>query len=179
MAGPEGETVSRRLLHRGRKFDFEVVEFEGRGGKPLTREVVRHPGAVVILPILDGGRLCLIRNWRPALEKEIAELPAGTLEKGEDPEACARRELIEETGYEAGEMEKLGSFYTSPGLSDERMAAFVARRLQHVGQRLEEDERLTVTPMATADAFGMIERGELVDAKSMLTLLWARAKGLV
>jgi ADP-ribose pyrophosphatase len=182
MAGPEGDIVSRRVLHKGRKFDFEVVEYMGNAGKRLKREIVRHPGAVVILPILEagpGGRICLIRNWRPALEKEIVELPAGTLEKGEAPEACARRELIEETGYEAGAMVKLGSFYTSPGLSDERMTAFVATGLRHVGQRLEEDEHLTVLPVATSQAFAMIESGELVDAKSMLTLLWARARGLV
>jgi ADP-ribose pyrophosphatase len=171
--------VGRRLLHRGRKFDFELVEYAAADGKRLQREVVRHPGSVVIVPLLDDGQVVLIRNWRPAVEKELLELPAGTLERGEEPEACARRELIEETGYEARTMERLGRFYTSPGMSDELMTAFVARGLRHVGQRLEEDERLTVAPMAAAAALTAIDSGQLADAKSMLCLLMAVRKGLI
>jgi ADP-ribose pyrophosphatase len=178
MGEPDVPSVSRRVLHKGRKFDFEELEYAGPGGKPVRHHVVRHPGAVVVLPVLGDGRVCLIRNWRAALEKEIYELPAGTLEKGEPPEACAHRELIEETGYEASQVVRLGSFWTSPGLSDELMTAFVAGGLRHVGQRLEKDERMTVCPVESDEAFEMIGRG-LVDAKSMLTLLWARARGLV
>jgi ADP-ribose pyrophosphatase len=171
--------VTRTLIHRGRKFDFEQLEFVGSDGTVLRREVVRHPGAVVILPILDDGRIVLIRNHRPSLDRPLYELPAGTLEAGEKPVACAGRELIEETGYDAATIRPLGRFYTSPGLSDELMWAFVATQLEHVGQRLEPDERLTVHPIPAREAFGMIESGELVDGKSMLTLLWAERKGLV
>src|SRR5437867_5841802 len=138
--------AKRTILHRGRKFDLEMVELPGPGGRTLKREVVRHPGAVVILPILDPGRLVLIRNQRPALGKEIWELPAGTLDPGEAPEACAKRELIEETGYKAASLTPLGRFYTSPGFSDELMFAYAAAGLTHVGQALEEDEHLTVHP---------------------------------
>jgi ADP-ribose pyrophosphatase len=171
--------VIRRRIHKGKKFDFEVVSYAGASGKTLRREVVRHPGAVVILPILDDGRLCMIRNWRPALEREILELPAGTLEPGEAPGACARRELIEETGYRAATMARLGRFYTSPGLSDERMTAYLARGLRHVGRHLEDDERLTVQPIEADTAYSLIDDGALIDAKSMLALLLARRKGLV
>lgn len=159
-----------------------MVEHPGPGGKVLRREVVRHPGSVVIVPILEGpegARVVLIRNWRPALEKEVLELPAGTLEQGEEPTACARRELCEETGYEAEAVTLLGRFYTSPGLSDEFMTAFVATGLRHVGQRLEEDEQLTVEPMTVPAALAAVERGELVDAKSMLALLLAERRGML
>ena len=178
MSGHDA-AVGRRLLHRGRKFDFELVDYPGPEGKRLQREVVRHPGSVVIVPVLDDGQVVLIRNWRPALEKELLELPAGTLERGEEAEACARRELIEETGYEARSMDRLGRFYTSPGLSDELMTAFVATGLRHVGQRLEEDEQLTVAPMPVSRVLGAIDSGELIDAKSMLSLLLALRKGLI
>jgi ADP-ribose pyrophosphatase len=170
---------TRTLIHRGRKFDFELIEFVGSDGKPLRREVVRHPGAVVILPVLDDGRLVLIRNHRPSLDRALYELPAGTLEPPEAPEACAARELVEEAGYRAATIRPLGRFYTSPGLSDELMWAYVAADLTHVGQRLEPDERLTVHPVTSARAFEMINTGELVDGKSMLTLLWAARKGLI
>ncbi len=171
--------LARRVLHRGRKFDFEIVEYRGSDGCSHHREIVRHPGAVVIVPVLEGGRVCLIRNFRPSLEKDVLELPAGTLEKGEPPEVCAARELIEETGYRAATLTPLGRFYTSPGLSDELMWAYVAIGLTHVGQKLEADERLTVAPAAIEAVFGMIDSGELMDGKSLAALLLARRKGLI
>lgn len=174
---PQGPP-SRTLLHKGRKFDFELIEFAGGDGKPVRREVVRHPGAVVILPVLDDGRLVLIRNIRPSVDRALFELPAGTLE-AEPPEACASRELIEETGYRAATLAPLGRFYTSPGMSDELMWAFIATGLVHVGQDLEADERITVVEMPPAVVLGMMDAGELVDAKSMLTVLWAVRRGLI
>lgn len=171
--------TARRLIHHGVKFDLEMVEFVGEGGRVVVREVVRHPGAVVILPVLDDGKVVLIQNERAALGRAIFELPAGTLEPAEPPEKCAGRELLEETGYRAATIAHLGRFYTSPGMSDELMWAYLARGLHHVGQSLEEDERVTVHPVAAERAFEMIEHGELVDGKSMLTLLLARRKGLV
>jgi ADP-ribose pyrophosphatase len=178
IPSPQGPP-SRTLLHKGRKFDFELIEFVGGDGNPVRREVVRHPGAVVILPVLDDGRLVLIRNIRASVDKALFELPAGTLEPPEPPEACAARELIEETGYRAATLTPLGRFYTSPGMSDELMRAFIATGLTHVGQHLETDERITVVEMPSAAVLGMIDAGELVDAKSMLTLLWAMRRGLI
>lgn len=145
----------------------------------MQREVVRHPGAVIVLPILDDGRIVLIKNHRVSLDREIYELPAGTLEAGEPPEACARRELHEETGYLAATWVPLGRFYTSPGISDELMWAFAAKDMEHVGQKLEEDERLTVHPKAAGEVWEMIDRQELVDAKSMLTVMVAERRGIL
>lgn len=174
----------RTLIHRGKKFDFEMVRFVGQGGKPLEREMVRHPGAVCILPILDDPqsrrpRIVLIRNRRFTLNMDLWELPAGTLEHAEEPARCAARELIEETGYRAASITPLGSFYTTPGMTDEIIHAFAATGLTHVGQQLEEDEHIHVHPVAADDALAMLDRGELMDAKSMLTMILALRKGIL
>jgi ADP-ribose pyrophosphatase len=181
MPAPDTHKVVRQLLHKGRKFDFEVLEYPGRSGGTVRREVVRHPGAVVVLGVLDppDGRIVLIRNYRPALERAIYELPAGTLEPGERPDACARRELLEETGFQAATVTLLGRFYTSPGMSDELMWAYLAVGLMQVGQQLKDGEEATVWPIAAAQALQMIETGELVDGKSILTLLLAASRGVV
>lgn len=175
-------TVSRRLIRRGAKFNFEVAEVRSPGGKVLEREVVRHPGAVVVLPLLEtprGPRVVLIRNWRISLEQWLVELPAGTLEAGESPQIAAGRELAEETGYEAATVTPLGRFHTSPGMSDERMWAYVATGLTRGAQRLEADERVTVLDVPAAEALAMVRRGEIEDAKSMLTILWAASEGVL
>lgn len=178
-----GIVASRRVLVHGAKFNFEAVSVQAPGGRTLERQVVRHPGAVVILPVLEtpgqGLRIVLIRNLRVALESELLELPAGTLEAGEDPAACAARELVEETGYQAATLTPLGRFYTTPGLTDELMHAFMARTLTHVGQDLEADESITVCPMPLPEVLGLIDRAELVDGKSVLSILLALRRGLL
>lgn len=171
--------IGRETLHRGAKFDFERVTYQSRSGQTLRREVVRHPGAVVIVPLLDDGRVVLIRNFRVAVEQWLWELPAGTLGKGEDPALCAGRELIEETGYRAERVRPILSFRTTPGLTDELMHAFVATGLTHVGQALEEDEMIEVRPVGAEDALAMIGRGDLVDGKSIVALLLAERAGLL
>ncbi|MBX3358744.1 MAG: NUDIX hydrolase [Phycisphaeraceae bacterium] len=169
--------VDRRVLHKGRKFDLEQVTLATSSGRRMTREVVRHPGAVVVVPVLADGRLVMIRNYRFAVGETLYEFCAGTLEPPEPPAECARRELIEETGYEAAEMEGLGSFYTTSGMTDERMHAFIARRLTEVGQRLEEDEQIEVVLKSPEEALAMVDSGELVDAKSIVALLRAHRLG--
>lgn len=135
----------------------------------------------MIVPILAGPagepHVALIRSFRASLEQYILELPAGTRETGEDAATTAAREIIEETGYQAATLVELGRFYTSPGLSDELMVAYAATGLSHVGQRLEEDEDLTVQLTSVEAAFGAIQSGSFMDAKSMLALYLAREKG--
>lgn len=175
-----GPAVHRTVLHRGRKFDFESLRVTAPDGTSTTRECVRHPGAVVILPVLlrgDGPELVLIRNWRASLETWIWELPAGTLEKGEDPRVCAERELREETGYGAATFHSLTRFHTSPGLSDEIMYAFVATGLLPGPQALEEDEQVTVHVKTLRATLELIESGSMTDSKSILTILLAMRAG--
>ncbi len=186
-----GRVLRRTLVRKGAKFDFEVVTIDTGGGRTLEREVVRHPGAVVILPILEcpgePQRVVLIRNERFSVGRRLWELPAGTREAGEDPERTATRELEEETGYSAATIRLLGRFYTSPGLSDERMWAFVARGLTPVEARPEPDERLSVHPMPVGAVLAMIEGaagtdeddGRIEDGKSMLTVFWALRMGFL
>lgn len=123
--------------------------------------------------------MVLIRNRRAASGTQLLELPAGTLEPGEPPESAARRETAEETGYRPGSLACLGDFYTSPGLSDERMWAFVARGLELAGQELEEGESITVHPTPVEEVWKMLDRGEFADAKTMLVVLWAARLGIL
>lgn len=173
----------REVLWKGAKFDFERVAFHGAGGQVIHREVVRHPGAVCILPLFDApGRpaeVVLIRNFRISLGKELWELPAGTLEPPESPEVCAARELLEETGYRAGRIESLGAFYTTPGMTDELMHAFIARDLQPGDQDLQEDEQIQRAVVPLKKVMEMIDQGELMDAKTVVTLTLAARKGLL
>ncbi|MEC9372377.1 MAG: NUDIX hydrolase [Planctomycetota bacterium] len=169
----------REVLHRGRKFDFERVTWSSEDGARHTLEVVRHPGAVVVLGILEDGRVTLIRNRRPAVGKTVWEAPAGTLEPEESPSVCAKRELREEAGFEAGRIVRLGEFFTTPGMTDERMHAFAALDLREVGQALEGGEEIEVELIDGREAIAMVERGELDDAKSMLAVLMAERAGLI
>ncbi len=172
--------MERRPLHHGRKFDYEQLVLRSPTGRVYTRELVRHPGAVVVVPVArrpEGLRVVLIRVYRASIDAMSVECCAGTLEKGEDPAVCAGRELIEETGFEAGRIVSLGAFRTSPGLSDEMMHAFAATELKHVGQDLEEDEDIEVFQVAPQEALAMIDRGEIADGKSIAALLIAHRRG--
>lgn len=184
--------VARTPIHRGRKFDYEqvLVRSPGIGGMPgreHTRELVRHPGAVVVVPVLPPGgsaadrehSVVLIRVFRASIEALSWECCAGTLERGEDPAACAGRELIEETGYRAGTITPLGAFRTSPGLSDEMMHAYAATDLTHVGQDLEDDEDIEVHVVPVSRALAMLDRGELADGKSIAAILLALRRGML
>jgi ADP-ribose pyrophosphatase len=171
--------VARSLLLRGVKFDVEMLEYTGGRGRLVRREFLRHAGSVIVLPILDDGRIVMIRNFRAALEREIWELPAGTRSDEEPPEHCALRELEEETGYRASRLDALTDFWTAPGLSDERMHAYIARGLKRTVTNPEEDELIRVEPVTPRDATAMLDRGEIADAKTILVLLWALRKGIL
>jgi len=159
-------------LFRGVKFDVELRDVPTRDGQTARREVVVHPGAVVVLPLLDGDRVVLIRNHRFSIDETLWELCAGTLEPGEEPAATAARELVEETGYGAARIEPLTTFYTSPGICTERMYAFVATGLTEVGQRLEATERIEVEIRPLPTVLEMVRTGEIQDGKSIATLLY-------
>ena len=164
--------AKRTLAFTGRRFRVERLDVPAADGSTHTYDIVVHSGAAVVLPLLADGRVVLIRNERPAVEAELLELPAGTLDPPEPAIECARRELTEETGYRAGRLEPLVSFYSTPGICNEHMHAFVATELTPGETEHEPTERIRVTPMEYADALRAIGDGRIVDAKTMVTLLY-------
>jgi ADP-ribose pyrophosphatase len=160
-----------KTLLETRRFRVVLTRREGPG-PPHEREVVRHPGAVVILPLLDDGRVCLIRNRRISVDQELIELPAGTLEPGEDPQLAARRELLEETGFRAESLSRLHAFFLSPGILDERIHLFAAHGLREGATCLEPGEDIENFLVPWSEAIQMALDGRIQDAKSLVGLLY-------
>ncbi|MDG1899442.1 MAG: NUDIX hydrolase [Phycisphaerales bacterium] len=169
-------TIHRHQAYQCPIFKVEECSWATETGGEVARSVIRHPGAVLIVPELDDDRFVLIRNYRVAVGEPIWEFPAGTLEPGEPPIDTAARELSEETGYVAGAIEPLGRFYTSPGFTDELMHVFVARDLKPGVQSLEPHEEIEVRTHGRSDVESMIRDGRLIDGKSIAALLlWRQA----
>ena len=147
----------------GRRIDLYQVDH---------KEVVIHPGAVVILPIISDSEIIMIRNERFAVDENLLELPAGTLEQDEEPATTAARELIEETGYRAKVLEPLFAFYTTPGFCNEMIHAFVAKDLEFVGQNLDESEKITTEVFTWEAILQMLRDGTIHDGKTIATLLY-------
>ncbi|MEE3001208.1 MAG: NUDIX hydrolase [Planctomycetota bacterium] len=169
--------VQRQQVYESRVFNVEECSFLGQEGSEIVRSVIRHPGAVLIVPILSDGRFVLVRNWRVAVDQALLEFPAGTLEQGESPLVTAERELREETGYKAGSMEPLGSFFTSPGFADELMHVFLAGDLEEGMQRLEPHEEIEVVILSPVELSNMVASGTMVDGKSLAAMHLMAAGG--
>ncbi len=179
------------LLHAGVRVNLRVRALPRASGGVQRREIAEVADAVVILPLIGvdelvadergadfrGPAVVLIRNERFAVKQTLWELPAGTLEPGEDPAACAARELAEETGYEAQRIERLTAFYPSPGFCTEKLHAYRATGLRHIGQSLDETERITPHVVPLAEAYEMVRDGRIEDAKTIATLLYHHAFG--
>lgn len=163
----------------GARFDVRRVELPSRtpGAATVTREACVTADAVVILPMLDEQTVVMIRNHRFAVNEDLWELPAGTMEDGESTQICAERELVEETGYQASQLYHLIDFFPSPGFSTERMHAFVASDLIQVGQNLDENERITVEVLTLNRSMQMIRDNKIRDGKTMTTLLYYQTFG--
>jgi len=167
-----GRLIEKQVIYSGKKVKLELHHLEDDETQTrYIREVVVHPGAVVVMGILPDGQIILIRTRRYAVGQILVELPAGTLERNEDPINCAGRELLEETGYLAGRLKPIGNFYTSPGILSEKMYAFVAYDLEKQQQALEEGEEIEVESATLDDAIDMIRRGEIHDGKTVAALL--------
>ncbi len=153
---------------------FNVVRkwTEGSDGRPHVRQIIRHPGAVVVLPRLDDGRVVLIRNHRAAVGRRLLELPAGTLESGEDPVSAAHRELAEETGYRARFMHWLTSFFASPGILDEKMHLYLATGLEPGPTDLQPDERIEPVVLPWNEALALARDRQIEDAKTLIGLFF-------
>jgi ADP-ribose pyrophosphatase len=163
-------------LYHGKIFDVVLEKVTLPNGAIKDREVVRHPGAAAMVPILDDGKVVLIRQYRHAVGEFLWEIPAGTLEPDEDPIECAGRELAEETGYEASSFDKLAEILPAPGYTDEHIHIFLATGLRSVEQKLEDDEVLQARPSPFDTALEMIKKGEIQDAKTITGLLLASLK---
>ena len=166
-----------KLLFEGRRFRVEQVVQVTPDGTEHVRHVVRHPQAVTVLPLLDDGRVCFVQNYRVAVEQTLVELPAGCVEPGEDPALTARRELAEETGYRAGRIELLTTFYTSPGVLDERMYLYLATSLEPGPSAPEPGEDLRPLLRTWQQALEMARDGRIQDAKTLAGLLYYEAFG--
>ena len=164
--------TEKQVIYDGSKVRLEVHHLENEEtGRKHKREVVVHGGAVTILAMLPDDNVLLIRNRRYAVGQILIELPAGTLEKNEDPMNCAGRELLEETGYLAKRLKPIGRFFTSPGILSEKMYAFAAYDLEKQKPALEEGEEIEVEPTLFHDALEMIRDGRIADGKTIATLL--------
>ncbi len=160
-----------KKIFNGRIISLSIEEHRLPDGRRAEFEVVHHPGGAAVLPLLDDGRVVLIRQFRPALDGMVVEIPAGRLEPGEAPEDCVRRELIEEVGYCAGTVEKLGEMLPAVGFCDERIHLFAAAGLQAVPRALEPDEYIELLPLPLDEALAMVVAGQIPDGKTQLALL--------
>lgn len=164
-----------RLIYRGQKVDLALRPVTLADGSTAEREVVLHRGAVALLPLVDDRRLCLVRNFRHTIGKTLLEVPAGTIEPGEGPDTTAARELREETGYEAGSIQRVAEWYVSPGVMNERMYLYVCRDLRPGPTAHQADESLETVIVTWDDALMMVHDGRVEDAKTIIALLLGRA----
>jgi len=169
------EILSREVVFRGHRIALEVHRIRGADGREAGREVVRHPGSVAILAFPEPRTVLLERIWRYAVEAEMIEVPAGTLEPGEDPAACAVRELAEETGYRARRIERLAGLCLSPGILSERMTVYLASDLEKGDPAREPGEEIENVLMPVEEAMAMIRDGRITDAKTVAALLFWKA----
>jgi ADP-ribose pyrophosphatase len=173
-AAREPVCVSRRVLRTGPVGSYGVCEVRFPGGYVATLDLLEHPGAAAVVPLLAGGDIVLLRQYRFAAHGYIWEIPAGKLDPGEAPEACAARELSEETGYVAGRLTRVGAVLTAPGFTDELIHLFCAEALSPGAHARERDELIEVHRMPLARAWDMVQSGEIVDAKTIAGLVHAR-----
>ena len=165
------ETLSSRRLYEGAVVRLRVDRVRMPSGREAVREVVEHSGAVTIVAVNGKGQVLLVQQHRYPTGRSLLELPAGTLEQDEKPEACAARELEEETGFRAGRLRRLGGFFLAPGYSTEYIQAYLATDLEPGSAGGDEDEDIKVLALPLAEVLRMVETGELEDAKSLAALL--------
>lgn len=168
------QTISSTEAFTGRLVKLRVDRVRLPNGRETTREIVVHRGAVTAVPLIDADRVVMIRQFRQAAGEVLLELPAGTLDPGEDPLACVARELEEETGYRANSITPMFRSYLAPGYSSEMLHTFLAEDLVNVGARAEPDEFLEIVQMRMHDAVGLIRTGEIKDAKTICGILMAQ-----
>ena len=164
---------SRRMIHQGRVFQVVTENVTLSNGVTVDMDLVNHPGAAAIVPLSENNQVILLRQYRHAVGGYLWEIPAGTLNQGEDPLTCARRELAEETGFDAKSWRKLGELIPVPGYSNERIHLYLARDLEKAKSDPDADEILEVHSVVWEDAMNMILDGRIQDAKTISSMLMA------
>ncbi|MBD1378717.1 NUDIX hydrolase [Metabacillus arenae] len=166
------KTLHSEKLFTGKVIDLYLEDVELPNGKTSKREIIKHPGAVAVIAITPEGKILMVEQYRKALEKAIVEIPAGKLEKGEDPEYTAKRELEEETGYTTSSLQHLISFYTSPGFADELVHLYLAEKIEklEVKAELDEDEFVELLEVSLDEAQQLLKDQRIFDAKTAYAL---------
>jgi 8-oxo-dGTP pyrophosphatase MutT (NUDIX family) len=168
------ELIKSEVLLQGRTFKVRRDTLKMPDGRETKLEIIEHGGSVVLVPVDHEGNVLFVRQYRHATGREILELPAGTREEGEPYEECAAREIREETGMEAGRLQKVGEFYLAPGYSSEFMAVFLATDLKHNPLDADDDEFLQVEKVPVQEVDILFQRGEVPDSKSLAAWLLAK-----
>lgn len=167
------KTVNSKRLYEGRTINLRLDTVILPDGNQAKREIVEHPGAVSIVPVLNDGTVILVNQFRAPIGRIMLEIPAGKLEQGETPAVCAARELSEETGFTAEKLEHKGTFFTTPGFSDEIMYLYIASGLKPADSHPDFDEFLDVEKISLDDLLKMAEKGEIIDAKTLVGIFVA------
>lgn len=172
MVKLEEKTLKSEEVFSGKVISLHLQEVELPNGKHSKREIIKHPGAVAIIAVTDNNKIVMVEQFRKALERTIVEIPAGKLEKGEEPAACARRELEEETDYVCERLELITSFYTSPGFADEIVHVFLARGLtkKENSAGLDEDEFVNLEELTLEEALQYVKEQKIYDAKTIFAV---------
>jgi ADP-ribose pyrophosphatase len=172
--------IGGERVYKGRILDLEVDRVQLPSGGECLREVIRHKGAVVVLPLHEDRRVEMVRQYRYPTGEVVLELPAGKLDPGEEPVECASRELAEETGWKPVEIRELGSFFTTPGFSDEVLYAFIATPLERAPDVVQDpDEAIEIVTMTVEEALDACRDGTIRDSKTIATLFLAQLNGLI
>jgi ADP-ribose diphosphatase len=167
----QGERLGTREIFRGRTFHVDVDRVRLPNGREMDVELVHHRGAAAVVPLLEDGTVLFVRQYRYATGGWLLEIPAGKLDPGEEPEACAVRETEEETGYRPGKLQPLGWIWTTPGFADEKIWLFLATGLELTAQVLEDDEVLSLERLPLQEAIEKAARGEIHDSKTAVALM--------
>ncbi len=174
MSESDARLLTRKSIYRGRTIQLDVERVILPNGVTAELDMVRHPGASCVLPVLPDGKLLLIRQFRHAADEVIWEIPAGRLDPGETPEACARRELEEETGMRAATLQRLTTIYTTPGFTDERIHLFLAHGLEEGAHHREADEFMELQTLRWSAVLELVRTGAIQDGKTLTALLFVQ-----
>ncbi|WP_027724405.1 NUDIX domain-containing protein [Tuberibacillus calidus] len=170
------KTIRSQSIFKGKIIELCVDEVELPNGKLATRELIKHPGAVAVIAVTDEGKLVLVKQFRKPLERALFEIPAGKLDPGEDPKACALRELKEETGYTCRDIEHVVSFGTSPGFADEVLHIYYTDTLISGERHLDEDEFLDNYEVTLEEALKLMKTEAIFDAKTVFAVQFLQMK---